>query len=116
MSKLGSINFIVKNIAESERFYVDVLGLTVDEERTNRPSFVLLRASNCMVILQDGSAMDPVPDSTVEIAFQVDNLEELRHKLGSRAVIQQMGWANAIETTDPDRIRLNFYQSQGDPR
>jgi catechol 2,3-dioxygenase-like lactoylglutathione lyase family enzyme len=116
MSKLGSVNLIVKNIGDSERFYVDVLGLTVDEERTNRPSFVLLRASNCMIILQDGSNIDPVPDSPIEIAFQVDNLAALQQKLGSQAVIREMGWAKAIETTDPDRIRLNFYQSQGDPK
>ena len=116
MNKLGSVNLTVRNISESERYYTDILGLRVDEERTNRPHFVLLRASNCMIILQDGASIDPVPESPVEIAFQVDDLATVQRKLGSRAKVQEMGWANAIETTDPDGIRLNFYQSNGDPK
>ncbi len=116
MSKLGSVNITVKDMAASERFYVDVIGLTVDEERTNRPHFVLLRASNAMVILQDANALDPKPESPIEIAFQVSDLASVQAKLGAQATVQEMGWAKALETVDPDRVRLNFYESKGDPK
>ncbi len=113
MIHLGSVNLIVKDIEAAEKFYVDVLGLTVDPERTNRPSFVLLRAANCMVILQQ--AGDTPAESPIEIAFEVDDVDAMKQKLGDRAIVQGMGWGNAIETTDPDGTRLNLYRWVEDP-
>ena len=115
MIQVGSINLVVTDVAAVERFYVEMLGLRVDAERTNRPSFVLLRADNCMLILQQadaasGNQADARSGTAVEIGFQVDNVDALREKLGNRAVIQQMGWGRAIETTDPEGTRLNLYQ------
>lgn len=112
MIQLGSVNLVVQDIRASEQFYVEVLGLTVDAERSHRPSFVLLRAANCMIILQDAHSMGqtPNPGNAVELAFEVDDLGAMQQKLGDRAVVQQMGWGNAIETTDPDGTRLNLYR------
>ena len=83
-----------------------------DPERTNRPSFVLLRTANCMIILQEAESPMQMPDAggLIEIAFEVDDVEAMRQKLGDRAVVQQMGWGNAIETTDPDGNRINLYR------
>ncbi len=109
MIQLGSINLIVKDIRATEKFYVETLGLTIDQERTNRPSFVLLRAKNCMVILQEARPED-AELSPLELGFEVDDVPAMREKLGARAQVQQMGWGNAIETTDPEGTRLNLYR------
>lgn len=108
MIELGSINLVVRDMAAAERFYVDVLGLRVDVERSNRPSFLLLRAANCMVILQQAGAGDS--ETGIELAFAVDDVEAMKQKLGDRAVVQQMGWGDAIETADPEGNRLNLYR------
>jgi catechol 2,3-dioxygenase-like lactoylglutathione lyase family enzyme len=107
MIELGSVNLVVKDIAATERFYVDVLGLTVDAERSNRPSFLLLRAANCMVILQESNSDS---DEPLELGFAVEDVDAIKGKLGDRAVVQQMGWGEAIETTDPNGTRLNLYR------
>ena len=100
---------MIQDIAASERFYVEVLGLQVDAERTNRPSFVLLRSGNCMVILQGG---DPAGENqAIELAFAADDVRAMQQKLGDKALVQQMGWGSAIETMDPDGTRINLYQS-----
>ena len=111
MIQLGSINLIVRDISTVEKFYVEMLGLTVDPERTNRPMFVLLRAANCMLILQQASTEEVTHDkSSIELAFQADDVEAIKQKLGPKAVVQKMGWGNAIETTDPEGTRLNLYR------
>ena len=112
MIQLGSVNLIVEDIGAAERFYVDELGLTVDPERTNRPSFVLLRAANCMVILQEAAPGGRIrnTESPIELAFEVDDVQAMRRKLGPRAVVQEMGWGDAIEITDPHGIRVSLYR------
>ena len=44
------------------------------------------------------------------VAFAVDDVDVMKQKLGNRAVVQQMGWGNAIETADPQGNRLNLYR------
>lgn len=108
MVELGSVNLVVRDIVAAERFYVETLGLAVDSERSNRPSFLLLRAANCMVILQQADAVGS--NGGIELGFAVDDVDAMKQKLGNRAVVQQMGWGNAIETTDPDGTRLNLFR------
>ena len=111
MVRLGSVNLVVDDIKASERFYVDLLGLTVDAERSHPPCFLLLRTANSMLILQNrqdsmGTAKSP---SAVELGFELEDVQTVRERLGNRAIVQQMGWGEAIETTDPDGTRLNLY-------
>lgn len=108
MIQLGSVNLVTRDVEAARKFYVDVLGLTVDEERSNPPSFMLLRAANCMVILQ--AAENGQGQGSLELGFQVDDPEQMRQKLGDRATVQKMGWGDAIETKDPDGTRLNLYR------
>ncbi len=108
MIQLGSVNLVVRDLAAAERFYVDVLGLKVDPERSNRPSFLLLRAANCMVIIHEATAEEP--DGTIELGFAVEDVETMKQKLGERAIVQQMGWGDAIETRDPQGNRLNLHR------
>ncbi len=115
MIQLGSVNLTVTDMRKMEAFYVDVLGLTVDAERTNRPSFVLLRTANCMLILQQHDTEAASRSSSdgrtpIELGFEVTDLATVRERLGERATVQDMGWGRAIETTDPEGTRLNLYQ------
>ncbi len=109
MTELGSVNLLVADIAAAERFYVDILGLQVDDSRSHRPSFLLLRAANCMIILQEAPA-PPDAGAAIELGFAVDDVDAIAQKLGDRATIQQMGWGRAIETTGPAGARMNFYR------
>jgi hypothetical protein len=62
--------------------------------------------------LQDAKSLEQsvTAGNAVEIAFEVEDVEALREKLGDRAVVQTMGWGKAIETVDPDGNRLNIYR------
>ena len=108
MIELGSVNLTVKDMGAAERFYVDVLGLQVDPERSNRPTFLLLRAANCMIILREALPMEL--DGSIELGFAVTDVHAMKQKLGDRAVVQKMGWGDAIETVDPQGIRLNLHR------
>lgn len=107
MTELGSVNLAVRDIVAAERFYVDVLGLKVDVERSNGPSFVLLRAANCIIILQEARPQES--DRRIELGFAVKDVDAIKNKLGDRAVVQRMGWGYAIETADPEGTCLNVY-------
>ena len=107
MIELGSVNLVVTDIAAAEQFYVEVLGLQVDTERSNRPSFLLLRTGNCMVILQQAGLDSP---DSIELSFAVEDLSAIQQKLAGRGIVQQMGWGDAIEITDPQGTRLNLFR------
>lgn len=111
MTRLGSINLEVSDIASVERFYSEILGLAPDESRSNRPSFVLLRAENAMLILQHApAAAPPSAAPPIEIGFEVPSLDAVQAALGRRGVPQNMGWGDAIETTDPAGNRINIFR------
>ncbi len=111
MTRLGSINLEVPDIEAAERFYTGILGLTADEERSNRPSFVLLRTANCMLILQHAPEAEPATgQARIELGLEVADLAAVQAKLGSRGNPQKMGWGDAIETLDPAGNRLNVFR------
>jgi catechol-2,3-dioxygenase len=111
MTRIGSLNLEVPDIAAAERFYCEILGLAPDEERSNRPAFVLLRAENAMIILQHApSAAPPSPDPRIEIGFEFGSLDAIQARLGRHGSPQNMGWGDAIETTDPAGNRINIFR------
>jgi predicted enzyme related to lactoylglutathione lyase len=113
---LGNINLFVSDIERTRRFYLDVVGLAEDEERSHAPSFYLLDAGGCTITLQDRSAPGAAFDSgnSIELGFAVDDLEGTRSHLqawGARvSEIQQMGWGRGFDAVDPDGHRLTFYR------
>jgi catechol 2,3-dioxygenase-like lactoylglutathione lyase family enzyme len=113
-AKLASINLQVANPERSKRFYVDVLGMVEDAERSHPPSFVYLRSDGADVTL----AIPPEwsgaePSRTIEVGFEVGDIAAMRAHLSARKVRnlreESMGWGQAIELRDPDGHRVLVY-------
>jgi catechol 2,3-dioxygenase-like lactoylglutathione lyase family enzyme len=115
MVALANVNLIVRDIAASERFYREGLGLVRDQERSAPPSFLLLQAGDCTLTLQSAQALgqDVRSGSAIELGFEVADLDTVKQRLVDLAVIpsaqQTMGWGSAFEVNDPDGNRLNIY-------
>jgi catechol 2,3-dioxygenase-like lactoylglutathione lyase family enzyme len=115
-TQLGNVNLFVTDIARARRFYVEALGLVEDTERSAPPSFVLLRAGEVTLTLQDGSAPGAIvgqPEG-VELGFVVDNVTTIRDQIaafgGTVSAVQEMGWGGGFDATDPDGHRLTIYR------
>ena len=112
---LGNINLFVRDIARAREFYVTLLGLTEDTERSAPPDFVLIQAGSVTLTLQnekaDGAAFGSA--ESIEIGFAVDDVQAIYDKLSTAGVevsgLQTMGWGSGFDARDPDRHRLTFY-------
>lgn len=82
-TSLGNINLFVKDVNRAQQFYTDIIGLSVNNERSAPPSFILLQAGSCTLTLQDGSTPGAIlsPADSVEIGFAVDDVEVVRERL-----------------------------------
>ena len=115
-AKLGNINLFVRDIARARQFYVEALGLEENVERSAPPSFILLQAGGCSLMLQDTSApgADFSPATSIELGFAVDDLDAARQRLaangGTASQIQHMGWGSGFDASDPDGRRLTIYR------
>ena len=112
-TELNTVNLFVKDVARATSFYTEVLGLTLDSERSEPPAFALLRAGPCTLTLQDASvpgAQLGAADS-VELGFAVDDVQAVAERLAAWGMavgqIQQMGWGTALEARDEDGHRMN---------
>lgn len=116
---LGNVNLFVRDIERARRFYVEGLGLEQDRERSAPPSFMLLRAGACTLTLQDAATPGAAFGATesVEIGFAVDDVAAMRSQLeaigGSVGELQQMGWGDGFDATDPDGHRITVFRMRG---
>lgn len=115
-AQLGNINLFVGDIERARRFYVDVIGLIEDQERSAPPGFFLLAAGGCNLTLQDSSAPGAAFATTdsIELGFAVDDVAAVREQLvlwGSAVSnVQEMGWGSGCDARDPDGHRLTIYR------
>ena len=117
--KLHTINLEVADPQASKRFYIDALGMTENAQRSHAPGFVYLESAGSNLTLatpQKTAAAEPSP--TMEIGFEVDDLEELQARFAKQGVQgfapQSMGWAEVIEGHDPDGHRVIVYCFKAD--
>ena len=114
--RLGNINLFVQDVERAVQFYVEVLGLTLDEERSVLPGFALLEAGACTVTLQDSTAPEAAFGNTesIELGFVVEDVEALRQRFVHHDIaidaIQHMGWGSGFNAADLDGHRLTIYQ------
>ncbi len=114
--RLGNINLFVRDVQKARDFYVQGLGLVEDAERSHSPGFVLLRAGECTITLQDATAPGAsfTPTESVELGFEVDDTTLVREKLekaGAKvSAPQQMGWGSGFDAFDLDGHRLTVYR------
>lgn len=115
-SVLSNINLFVRDIAVSQQFYADSLGLTLNEDMSAPPHRVVFNAGGCTLSLQAAEALGEAPSATegVELGFEVDNIAAMWDRVSRQAAsvgeFQTMGWGSAFELRDPDGHRLVVYQ------
>ncbi len=115
-TQLGNINLFVRDVERAAHFYVDVLGLIVDEQRSEPPGFVLLKAGTATVTLQDSTAPEAAFGRTenIELGFLTDDVGAIRERFVARNLpvedIQQMGWGSGFNASDLDGHRLTVYR------
>ncbi len=112
--RLATVNLEVADPQASKRFYVDLLGMTEDERRSHAPGFVYLRSAGCDLTLAARQGAPAAGGAApVEIGFEVDDFAAARAHLEAHgpkdAVVQNMGWGEAIELRDPDGHRIVIY-------
>ena len=113
--KLATVNLQSNDPQRAKRFHVDALGLAEDAARSSPPSFIYLRSGGCDVTIsqvQQAGAADP--SDSMELGFEVDDLESLKARLTSLGIYnyrqESMGWGDALELADPDGYRCVIYR------
>lgn len=116
-TQLGNINLFVRDVERAVTFYVEVLGLELDEERSVPPAFALLHAGGPTLTLQDASAPEAAfaqQIEGVELGFAVEDVEATRQQFEARGLTaesaQQMGWGSGFNAVDLDGHRLTIYR------
>ena len=112
---LANVNLFVRNVELAVRFYVDVIGLEHDVDRSTPPSFALLQAGSCTLTLQDAAADGAAfgPSRGIELGFAVADVAAARERLIAAEMevgeVQAMGWGSACDAADPDGHRLTVF-------
>jgi catechol-2,3-dioxygenase len=112
--RLASINLEVADPERSKQFYLVVLGMAEDTQRSHRPDFIYLTTDGCDMTLaksQNGSGAEP--SRTMELGFVVDDLAAMKAHLSSQGIRdyreESMGWGEALELRDEDGYRVIVY-------
>ena len=116
--KLASINLEVADPERSKRFYLDVLGMVEDNQRSHPPGFVYLRSDGCdMTLAAPREATGAEPSRTMELGFEVDDIAAMKAHLSCCSTTkyreQSMGWGDALELRDSDGHRVLIYAFKG---
>jgi catechol 2,3-dioxygenase-like lactoylglutathione lyase family enzyme len=113
-AKLATVNLQSADPQRSKRFYVDVLGMTEDTQRSHPPSFVYLRSDGCDITIAsslESSAALRAP--SIELGFEADDIAAMRSHLAASGVPdfrdESMGWGEALELQDPDGHQVLIY-------
>ncbi len=112
--KLHTINLEVADPQTSKRFYVNALGMTENSQRSHPPGFVYLEsAGGNLTRAASQQTVAAESSRTMEIGFEVDDLEELQARFAEQCVQgyapRSMGWADVVEGHDPDDHRIIVY-------
>jgi len=117
-ARLSNINLYVRDVEASLRFYVDLLGLKHDSERSHPPGFALLESGDFTMTLQGPDAPGSVlgDSGSVELGFDADDLSEIRERLTAAgsdvSPIQTMGWGSSFDAKDPNGFRLTLFHKR----
>ena len=109
--KLATINLIVADAQRSRDFYVNALGLKENQRRSEPSHFFYLESEGAALTVgkpHDGGA--PKASGSVEIGFEVADLQAARSKIESAGVKQEsMHWGDTIQLRDPDGNCIVIY-------
>src|SRR5947208_11352592 len=113
---LGIVILHVKDLAKSQAFYTERLGLALVPEQSS-PTFVMLAATSTTCIgLEDSSANSAAGrPAAFELGFAVDDVDGLYRdwlKAGVTIVKEpaDFPFGRAFDALDPDGVSLSLYQ------
>ena len=111
---LSTVNVEVRDLAASKLFYMSVLHLKENEQRSHAPTFSYLESGACAITLTTPpNGGTPLASQSIEIGFETDDIEAFKRHLdilGVKDVTPQtMGWGSAVELHDPDGNRIIVY-------
>lgn len=112
--KLHTVNLEVTNPKTAKQFYVDILGMTENLERSHPPDFIYLESAGCHLTLAKRELPSGEKCSrTMELGFLAEDLKALQARLRERNLNgfrpQAMAWGDVIEGHDPDGHRVILY-------
>ncbi len=116
--KPGIVILVTRNLKQTQEFYVEKLGLSINETLSS-PTFVILdTAGDCQLALQnayDGQTAEP---GNTEIGFEVDNVDVVWQEWKARGVTTMtdpadMSFGRVFDAQDPDGHRLSVYKLKG---
>jgi catechol 2,3-dioxygenase-like lactoylglutathione lyase family enzyme len=112
--KLASVNLEVADPERSKQFYLDVLGMAEDTQRSHRQDFIYLTSEGCdMTLAKSQNGTGAQPSRTMELGFEVDDLAAMKTHLSRHGTSnfreESMGWGDAVELRDGDGYRVVVY-------
>lgn len=122
-SKLGAICYYVSDIARTEKFYRDVLGLDIERMEDDGDSHAWLMARTVNEIELIFFQQDSRPGNSPIIVFDISNggIDDIVSGLAEKGatIVTPVshapgGWS--AEIADPDGHTVSMYQSEEKPR
>lgn len=122
-SKLGAICYYVSDIARTEKFYRDVLGLDIERMEDDGDSHAWLMARTVNEIELIFFQQDSRPGNSPIIVFDIANggIDDIVSGLAEKGatIVTPVshapgGWS--AEIADPDGHTVSMYQSEEKPR
>ncbi len=122
-SKLGAICYYVSDIARTEKFYRDVLGLDVERMEDDGDGHAWLMARTVNEIELIFFQQDSRPGNSPIIVFSIDDggIDDIVSGLAGKGatIVTPVshapgGWS--AEIADPDGHTVSMYQSEEKPR
>lgn len=121
-AKLATINLESTDPGRARQFYVDVLGMLEDVDRSHAPHFFYLRSEGCdLTIAVPPDRLKTAPCRAIELGFEVEDLPAAKAHLSANGVKdfreESMGWGQAVELSDSDghRVLIYSFKKTGDP-
>ena len=116
--KIGMLSLFVSDVAQSTKFYTNVLGMKVQQQFSNETFALGELASGPNIALR---SLDQLPAGTsaapggVEISFEVEDIQAAWQDWNAKNVaglteITDMGAGLNFGAKDPDGHALNVYQ------
>jgi len=120
LDSLDHITIITKNLEETKRFYINILGLEIDD---NRPPFIFdgawlaLNKRPVVHIVVNKNHQNNSDNPTLDhVAFRAKNIENIKNKLDQLNIsyderITPDNKVHQIFTIDPNGIKIELSKS-----
>jgi predicted enzyme related to lactoylglutathione lyase len=119
-TKISAIVFFVRDLARTQAFYRDALGLTVEPQDSQDGPFAIAPVGDLtLVFIVRPSKAGDSPVVVFDIGQGIDDCAETLAAKGVEIVVPVSDCPDgglSVDFVDPDRNQLSLYQPPGMPR